>query len=200
MTGSTRSPARDTTRACSTRSSPPCDTWRARRSARGGVTRPSESGGSRRGSRPSRLVVRIAAMRAEERLITFGGVPSFPSYRPRRLRRTESLRRLVRETSLSASQLVLPLFVRPGSGVRQPVDAMPGVFQTSIDEMLVDAREAARLGVGGVLLFGIPETKDATGSQAYNDDAPVQQAVRSLKRELPDLVVITDVCLCEYTD
>jgi porphobilinogen synthase len=106
----------------------------------------------------------------------------------------------VRETSLSASQLVLPLFVRPGSGVRQPVEAMPGVFQTSFDEMLKDAREAAQLGVGGVLLFGIPATKDAAGSQAWNDDAPVQQAVRALKHELPELVVITDVCLCEYTD
>jgi len=127
-------------------------------------------------------------------------VPSFPSYRPRRLRRTEALRRLVRETSLSASQLVLPLFVRSGSRIRQTVDAMPGVFQTSVDEMLNDARDAAQLGIGGVLLFGIPETKDATGSQAWNDNAPVQQAVRAIKSELPDLVVITDVCLCEYTD
>jgi porphobilinogen synthase len=84
--------------------------------------------------------------------------------------------------------------------VRIAVDAMPGVFQTSVDEMLRDAREAASLGVGGVLLFGIPAAKDARGTQAWNDDAPVQQAVRALKRDLPDLVVITDVCLCEYTD
>jgi porphobilinogen synthase len=84
--------------------------------------------------------------------------------------------------------------------VRQAIDAMPGVFQTSVDEMLRDAREAASLGIGGVLLFGIPDHKDATGSQAWNDDAAVQQAVRALKRELPNLVVITDVCLCEYTD
>ncbi|HEX4682540.1 MAG TPA: porphobilinogen synthase [Gemmatimonadaceae bacterium] len=127
-------------------------------------------------------------------------MPSYPSYRPRRLRRTEPLRRLIRETSLQPSQLVLPLFVRPGQGVRTSVDAMPGVFQTSLDEMLTDAREAAGLGVGGVLLFGIPASKDAHGTQAWNDEAPVQQAVLALKREVPELVVITDVCLCEYTD
>jgi porphobilinogen synthase len=127
-------------------------------------------------------------------------MPSFPSYRPRRLRRTSALRRLVRETWLQPSQLVLPLFVRSGTGVRQPVDSMPGVAQTSVDELLRDAQEAASLGVGGVLLFGIPDTKDATGSEAWNDDAPVQQAIRALKREVPDLVVITDVCLCEYTE
>jgi porphobilinogen synthase len=106
----------------------------------------------------------------------------------------------VRETWLEPSQLVLPLFVRSGSGVRTPVESMPGVFQTSIDELLKDAREAAELGVGGVLLFGIPDRKDATGSEAWNDEGPVQQAVRALKREVPELVVITDVCLCEYTD
>jgi porphobilinogen synthase len=127
-------------------------------------------------------------------------VPSFPSYRPRRLRRTAALRRLVRETSLQPSQLILPLFVRSGKGVRQPVASMPGVSQTSVDELLADARDAATLGVGGVLLFGIPDAKDATGSEAWNEDAPVQQAVRALKQEVPSLVVITDVCLCEYTD
>jgi porphobilinogen synthase len=125
---------------------------------------------------------------------------SFPEYRPRRLRRTAALRNLVRESWLRPSQLVLPLFVRSGDGIRQPVEAMPGVSQTSVDELLRDARDAAPVGVGGVLLFGIPDRKDATGSEAWNDDAPVQQAVRALKRELPDLVVITDVCLCEYTD
>ena len=106
----------------------------------------------------------------------------------------------MRETWLHPAQLVLPVFVRSGSGVRVPVEAMPGVAQTSVDEMLRDAREAAEAGVGGILLFGIPDRKDATGSEAWNDDAPVQQAVRALKRELPDLVVITDVCMCEYTD
>jgi porphobilinogen synthase len=95
---------------------------------------------------------------------------------------------------------VLPLFVRSGDGIREPVGSMPGVDQTSVDEMLRDAREAAELGVGGVLLFGIPDRKDATGSEAWNDEAPVQQAVRALKKEVPELVVITDVCLCEYTD
>ena len=127
-------------------------------------------------------------------------MPSFPDYRPRRLRRTAALRNLVRETLLAPSQLVLPLFVRPGNGVRLPVSSMPGVFQTSVDEMLVDAREAAALGIGGVLLFGIPASKDAEGSAAWDDDGPVPQAVRALKREVPGLVVITDVCMCEYTD
>ena len=127
-------------------------------------------------------------------------MPSFPEYRPRRLRRTAALRNLVRETLLAPSQLVLPLFVRPGSGVRLPVSSMPGVFQTSVDELLVDARDAAALGLGGVLLFGIPASKDAEGSGAWDDEGPVCQAVRALKREVPSLVVITDVCMCEYTD
>jgi porphobilinogen synthase len=127
-------------------------------------------------------------------------MPSFPEYRPRRLRRTPALRALVRETTLAASQLVLPLFVRPGTGIRQPVSSMPGVAQTSVDEMLRDAEAAAKAGVGGVLLFGIPSRKDAEGSSAWDDEGPVQQAVRALKAELPQLVVITDVCMCEYTD
>jgi porphobilinogen synthase len=127
-------------------------------------------------------------------------MPSFPTYRPRRLRRTESLRRLVRETQLEASQLVQPLFVRSGKGIRQPVGSMPGVCQTSVDEMLRDAREAERLGIGGVLLFGIPDVKDAIGSSAWDEHGPVQEAVRALKKEMPRLVVITDVCMCEYTD
>ncbi|HEU5174559.1 MAG TPA: porphobilinogen synthase [Gemmatimonadaceae bacterium] len=124
----------------------------------------------------------------------------YPLYRPRRLRRTEALRRLVRETHLRPSQLILPLFVRSGTGIRRPIGSMPGVCQTSIDEMLVDARAAHEAGVGGVLLFGIPDHKDATGSSAWDDQGPVQAAVRALKRELPELVVITDVCMCEYTD
>jgi porphobilinogen synthase len=101
---------------------------------------------------------------------------------------------------LNPSQLVLPVFVRSGERVRQPVESMPGVHQTSVDEMLRDAADAAEAGVGGVLLFGIPDHKDATGSEAWNDSGAVQQAVRALKRELPQLVTITDVCLCEYTD
>jgi len=92
------------------------------------------------------------------------------------------------------------MFVRPGERVRQPVESMPGVHQTSVDELLRDAEEAAAAGVGGVLLFGIPDHKDAIGSEAWNDEGPVQSAVRTLKRAVPGLVVITDVCLCEYTD
>jgi porphobilinogen synthase len=126
-------------------------------------------------------------------------MPAFPEYRPRRLRRTAALRNFVRETLLAPSQLVLPLFVRPGTGIRQPVASMPGVFQTSVDELVTDARTAVEAGVGGVLLFGIPAHKDSEGSGAWDDEGPVQQAVRALKRELPELVVITDVCLCEYT-
>ncbi len=127
-------------------------------------------------------------------------MPSFPTYRPRRLRRTEALRRLVRETRLAPEQLVLPLFVRSGARVRQPVDAMPGVAQTSVDEALRDAEQAAAAGIAGVLLFGIPDYKDAVGRAAWDDAGPVPQAVRALKREFPELLVITDVCLCEYTD
>ena len=105
----------------------------------------------------------------------------------------------MRETHLAPSQLVLPLFVRAGSGVRQAVASMPGVSQTSVDELLKDARAAAALGIGGVLLFGIPSHKDDEGSAAWDDAGPVQEAVRALKREVPGLVVITDVCMCEYT-
>ncbi len=127
-------------------------------------------------------------------------MPGFPDYRPRRLRRTAALRRLVRETHLSASQFVLPMFARPGKQTRVPIASMPGVFQLSVDELVRDAAAAAKAGVGGVLLFGIPEHKDAIGTSAWDEHGPVQEAVRALKRELPDLVVITDVCMCEYTD
>jgi porphobilinogen synthase len=126
-------------------------------------------------------------------------MPAFPAYRGRRLRRTEALRNLVRETTLVPSQLVLPLFVRSGFNVRRPIDAMPGVAQTSPDELLRDATDAAEAGVGGVILFGIPDTKDDTGSEAWAENGAVQLAVRLLKRELPQIVVITDVCMCEYT-
>ena len=124
----------------------------------------------------------------------------FPEYRARRLRRTAPLRNLIRETWLSPSQLVLPLFVREGTNVRRPVGSMPGVAQTSPDELMRDAERAANAGIGGVILFGIPETKDATGSEAWNEKGAVQEAVRLLKRDLPQLVVITDVCMCEYTE
>ena len=119
--------------------------------------------------------------------------------RPRRLRRTEGIRTLVRETRLTPDCFILPLFVCEGRGVRREVSSMPGVFQLSVDEAVKEAAAATADGVPGVLLFGLPESKDATGSKASDPDAPVQSAVRALKREVPDLIVITDVCLCEYT-
>src|SRR5579862_3498403 len=109
-------------------------------------------------------------------------MPSFPSCRPRRLRRSPALRRLVREHHLVAAQLILPLFVRSGADRRTAVSSMPGVAQTSIDEMLRDASVAAERGVGGVLLFGVPDRKDATGSDAWDEQGTVQQGVRALKR------------------
>jgi porphobilinogen synthase len=127
-------------------------------------------------------------------------VGQFPSYRPRRLRPSAVLRRLVRETELAASRLVLPLFVRSGRKVRRAIDAMPGVFQLSPDEMLREATRAFDAGVPAVLLFGIPDRKDAKASGAYASRGIVQQAVRLLKKELPELLVITDVCLCEYME
>jgi porphobilinogen synthase len=124
---------------------------------------------------------------------------SFPEYRPRRLRRTALMRSLVRETRVDVSNLILPLFVVPGSGVRKPLTSMPGVAQTSIDELVKDAKEAAELGIPAVLLFGIPETKDERGTSGYAADGIVQRAVAALKKEVPNILVITDVCLCEYT-
>lgn len=122
----------------------------------------------------------------------------FPTRRPRRLRQTAALRRLVRETELSAGQLVLPLFARSGRKLRRPIAAMPGVFQLSPDELVRDATVAMEAGVPAVLLFGIPDRKDEKASGAYARDGIVQQVVRLLKKELPELLVITDVCLCEY--
>ena len=126
-------------------------------------------------------------------------MPSFPTYRPRRLRRTATLRKLVRETRVHPSDLVLPLFVMPGTGIRREVASMPGVFNTSVDECVKDAREAWSLGIPAVLLFGLPPHKDERASGAFGDDGIVQQAVRAIKSAVPDLLVITDVCLCEYT-
>ncbi len=123
---------------------------------------------------------------------------SFPACRPRRLRQSPALRRLVSETQLSARHLVLPLFVRAGRKLRHPISAMPGVCQLSPDELVKTAAEAHALGVPAVLLFGIPERKDLRASGAYASNGIVQQAVRLLKKELPELLVITDVCLCEY--
>ena len=126
-------------------------------------------------------------------------MPAFPEYRARRLRRTELMRKLVRETELAPSDLILPLFVMPGSGQRKPVSSMPNVYQTSVDELVRDTKEARDLGIGAVLLFGLPETKDERGSSGYDKDGIVQTAVRALKDEAPDILVMTDVCLCEYT-
>ncbi|MEI6634119.1 MAG: porphobilinogen synthase [Chlamydiota bacterium] len=125
---------------------------------------------------------------------------AFPEQRMRRLRAHEGLRRMVRETRLDAASLVMPLFVRPGKGVALPIPAMPGQFQLSTDRLVARCREIAPLGIGGVLLFGIPDRKDALGSRAYADDGIVPESVRLVKRALPGLVVITDVCLCGYTD
>ena len=119
--------------------------------------------------------------------------------RPRRLRRTETIRTLVRETKLTPDCFILPLFVCEGRGVKREVSSMPGVYQLSVDEAVKEAAAAKADGVPGVLLFGLPDGKDATGSKASDPDAPVQSAVRALKREVPELIVITDVCLCEYT-
>jgi porphobilinogen synthase len=124
----------------------------------------------------------------------------FPTRRMRRLRRTPALRRLVQEARLAPSQLVWPLFVTHGKGVRREVGSLPGVFQTSVDELVKDAGRAAGLGLGGIILFGLPATKDATGTEAYDDEGIVQQAIRAVKRAAPDLLVMGDVCLCEYTD
>lgn len=120
-------------------------------------------------------------------------------HRPRRLRRTAALRALVRETQLDATDFVYPLFACAGEGVRREVPSMPGVFNLSVDEVVKEAAEAHRMGVSSVIVFGLPEKKDAQGSGAFAEDGIVQRAVRALKREIKDLVVMADTCLCEYT-
>ncbi len=124
----------------------------------------------------------------------------FPDYRPRRLRQSENLRRMIRETSLSVNDLILPLFVIAGKDVKNPIPSMPGHFNLSIDNFLKTAQEAYDLGIPAIIIFGIPEKKDALGTQAYAENGIVQKATMALKEKLPDLVVITDVCLCQYTD
>ena len=124
----------------------------------------------------------------------------FPTYRPRRLRKNEKLRQLIRETTLTPGNLIYPLFVGPGTNVVRPVSSMPGVAQLSVDRAVVECGEAAELGIPAVILFGIPETKDARGSEACMSNGVVQQAVRAIKDNVPELLVVTDVCLCEYTD
>jgi porphobilinogen synthase len=125
---------------------------------------------------------------------------SFPEYRPRRLRQTASLRRMVRETRLSVDQLVMPLFVVPGTRVSRPVSSMPGIAQLSVDLIVEECKAIRDLGIPAVILFGIPETKDAVGSAAYHDQGIIQRALRAIKQAVPELTVVTDVCLCEYTD
>lgn len=124
----------------------------------------------------------------------------FPETRLRRLRRSPALRALVRETELSSRDFMLPLFVRPGENIRNDVRSMPGVQQLSVDTLVKKCEEAFKDGVGSVILFGIPDHKDALGSGAYDENGIIPQSVRALKKALPDLIVATDVCLCEYTD
>lgn len=123
----------------------------------------------------------------------------FPLHRPRRLRRTDVIRRMVRETSLSPDDFIYPLFVTFGKGVKREVSSMPGCFQESIDEITKTAKDVYSLGIPAVILFGVPEHKDEAGSGAYDDDGIVQRAIREIKDKVPELYVITDVCLCEYT-
>jgi len=124
----------------------------------------------------------------------------FPDYRPRRLRRTTNLRRMVRETRLSIDNLIMPLFVVPGRKVQRPVGSMPGVTQLSVDCAVEECKAVHDLGVPAVILFGIPEHKDPEGSGAYSDSGIIQRALAAIKAAVPDLILITDVCLCEYTD
>lgn len=123
----------------------------------------------------------------------------FPEYRGRRLIKNENFRRLVRETRLSVDDLVYPLFAVPGKGVKKPIGSMPGQFQMSADNIAKEAREAYRMGIGAILLFGIPSKKDEQGTGAFARDGIVQQTIKRVKNEVPELLVITDVCLCEYT-
>jgi len=125
---------------------------------------------------------------------------SFPETRLRRMRRTPVLRRMVRETRLSTGDLILPLFVCPGEGVENPVGSMPGVFQQSVDRLVETGKAVYDEGIPAVILFGLPESKDAVGSSAWSDEGIVQRALRALDREVPELVTIVDVCFCEYTD
>ncbi|MBN2284769.1 MAG: porphobilinogen synthase [Deltaproteobacteria bacterium] len=123
----------------------------------------------------------------------------YPEYRPRRLRKNENLRKMVRETVLSVDDLVYPLFVRPGKKIKKPIASMPGHFQLSPDNLVREVRSARDLGIPAVLLFGIPESKDEEGTGAYDREGIIQRAVRAIKKKVPDMLVITDVCLCEYT-
>jgi porphobilinogen synthase len=123
----------------------------------------------------------------------------FPQYRPRRLRKDETFRRMIRETHLRPDDFILPLFVRPGKGVKEPISSMPGHFQLSIDFLVKEVAEATSLRIPGVILFGIPERKDEMGTEAYAEDGIIQRAIGAIKKKVKGILVITDVCLCEYT-
>jgi porphobilinogen synthase len=123
----------------------------------------------------------------------------FPEYRPRRMRRSESLRRLIRETQLAADDFIFPIFVIPGRGVRKPISSLPGISQVSVDEAVAEAKECQSLGIPAVILFGVPDNKDAVGTEAWNDDGLVQQATRAIKKACPELTVMLDACFDEYT-
>jgi porphobilinogen synthase len=125
---------------------------------------------------------------------------NYPTYRPRRLRRNERFRSLIRETALEPKNFIYPLFIGPGRDKAEPISSMPGVAQLSVDRALREAQEVNSLGISAVILFGIPKQKDALGSEAYAVDGIVQQAIYAIKEKVPELLVITDVCLCEYTD
>ena len=125
---------------------------------------------------------------------------NYPDYRPRRLRRTEGLRRMIRETRLSVDDFVYPLFVVPGSGVEKPIGSLPGQFNFSVDKAVDAAAKAADLGIPSVILFGVPEHKDAVGSEAWKESGVIQKAIRGIKKSRPNLVVQADACFCEYTD
>lgn len=124
----------------------------------------------------------------------------FPDYRPRRMRQSDAFRRMVRETRLSVDNLILPLFVVNGTDVKKPIASMPGVFQLSVDYLVKAAQEAHQLGVPAIILFGVPDAKDPLGTQAYAEEGVVQQAIKAIKDKAPGLAVMTDVCLCAYTD
>jgi porphobilinogen synthase len=123
----------------------------------------------------------------------------FPRYRPRRLRQNETLRRMVRETKLSVDDFIYPLFVTHGKKVKNPISSMPGIYQLSIENAIEEALEVFRLGIPAILLFGIPKRKDPRGSEAYSRRGIIQEAIRAIKNRVPDLAIVTDVCLCEYT-
>ena len=123
----------------------------------------------------------------------------FPRYRPRRLRRNETLRRMVRETKLSVDDFIYPLFVTHGKKVKNPISSMPGIYQLSIENAIEEALEVFGLGIPAILLFGIPKRKDPRGSEAYSRRGIIQEAIRAIKNRVPDLAIVTDVCLCEYT-